>query len=437
MLRKALLSGAASVALSATAAQAIEIELNFNIGPDVDPVLAAQAQAGFETAASIWESRFRDPITVRIDAGFDNLGGNILGQTGSTSAVAAFSTIRDAMTADARSAADFQAVANLPTADSFSFITNSLGTPDGVEISVLDTPGRTLSTTDNSFLSVNTANLKALGFDIGDDVVDANVTFNSQFAFDFDPSDGIAADAIDFVGVAAHELGHALGFVSGVDTVDILSGAGPLADTFVRDPLAAMGLPPEAFAGFNALDALALAQGSINDDGTISPAGFAIFSPLDLFRFSDLSFDDQGNFLGFDFTTGLGIDEPLTFADFDQRLANRTDIPFFSIDGGQTALAPFATGSFNGGIDFMFDNGSLLFLNGNQASHFFADFGVITPFGIMDPNFANGELGRIRSPDITAFDVIGFDIPTPASIGFLGLGLIGLGVAARRRRTGR
>ena len=41
-----------------------------------------------------------------------------------------------------------------------------------------------------------------------------SIGFNSAFAFDFDPRDGISSSAFDFEGVVIHEIGHALGFVS-------------------------------------------------------------------------------------------------------------------------------------------------------------------------------------------------------------------------------
>jgi hypothetical protein len=82
------------------------------------------------------------------------------------------------------------------------------------------------NTTDNNNLNVNTAQMKAMGLApvyaaSNPGGRDGSVSFSTLFTWDFDPSDGIDAGAFDFVGVAAHEIGHALGFRSGVDTADI------------------------------------------------------------------------------------------------------------------------------------------------------------------------------------------------------------------------
>lgn len=442
-MKTLLLGSVAALAIAvASPAHAIKINLNFNAGAGLDAETAAQAEAGFKAAASFWEAHFTDPITINLDVGFQSLSPGVIGQTGSSSAAVNYATIRDALKADSKSRRDKSATDNLVEDDSLSFFTNTLGTlEDGPGLSFDSADNSVFSLVDNFALDVNTANLKALGFGGLDGVVDGSVTFNSDFTFDFDRSDGIDADAFDFVGVAAHEIGHALGFVSGVDFVDVFTGAGPTAE-FIRDVVedpvnanffrALLGLPDgtpitrDILANVNIFE---LVNAVFNVDPTFN----AVFSPLDLFRFSDLSFDQDGNFLGFDFTTHLGIDGPLSFDDFDLGLANRTDIPYFSIDGGKTQLAPFSSGNFNGGFQFRFPNGDIIDLGGNQASHLIEVFGVISPFGIMDPTAGRGELLDLTEIDLIALDVIGFDIPLPATALLLGGGLLGFGAMRRRR----
>jgi hypothetical protein len=53
---------------------------------------------------------------------------------------------------------------------------------------------------------------------------DASITFNSNLPFDFAHGATIDPNSYDFVGVATHEIGHALGFFSTVDSVDVSPG---------------------------------------------------------------------------------------------------------------------------------------------------------------------------------------------------------------------
>ena len=236
--------------------------------------VGSQAWSGFQMAAALWSSYLIDPVNVRLDVGFSTLGASILGSTGSSSAVVSYAAVRTALTLDATSTIDLTAVANLPLGPSLSFYTNSLGAR------VYDNDG----SANNTYLDVNTANLKALGIatdangnpiDDGSSA-DGSITFNSSFTFDFNPSDGVAAGAIDFVGIAFHEIGHALGFVSGVDIVDYYS--------------------------------------NIN----LNP--YAVFSTLDLYRYSASGTRD----LGYGGTT------------------------YFSVNGGATNLGLFSTGEDHG-----------------------------------------------------------------------------------------
>jgi hypothetical protein len=61
---------------------------------------------------------------------------------------------------------------------------------------------------------------KVLGFDDPQDIsrTDATIVFNTDFDFDLDNSDGVTPGSIDLESVMVHEIGHAMGFTSGVDS---------------------------------------------------------------------------------------------------------------------------------------------------------------------------------------------------------------------------
>ena len=113
--------------------------------------------------------------------------------------------MRDAMVADSFGEADDWIVASLPTAAGFTANIPSTSPPLTLGDGIVGTK----------------ANMKALGFtglDAEFGVSDGTIEFNSDFLFDFDNSDGV--EGVDFETVAAHEIGHTLGFISTVDAVD-------------------------------------------------------------------------------------------------------------------------------------------------------------------------------------------------------------------------
>src|SRR5262245_48278772 len=61
----------------------------------------AGALAAFNRAAATWSNLFSDPITVVINANLAPLGAGIIGQANSTLLQGSYTTIRDAMVADA------------------------------------------------------------------------------------------------------------------------------------------------------------------------------------------------------------------------------------------------------------------------------------------------------------------------------------------------
>ena len=353
--RVVLVGGGVGIVLALVAAMCTPASgaLTFNFTPAVG--MSQQSQDGFQAAADRWSAEFKDDITVNIDIDFTALGFGILGSTGSYTQTGTYAAFRTALDADKTSPDDTQATGSLPSGTSFDMLLNRTdNSPNGSGSATpfVDSDGDA----NNSTIWMTRANAKAIGLrDAADAAIDADIKFSTWFTWDFDPSDGIDAGAYDFVGVAAHEIGHALGFISGVDILDYYSQP---------------------------------AQGGPYDDDE-----FTFVAPLDMFRFSADSVDEDPNIT--DWTAD-------------------TRAKYFSIDGGTTNLAGFSTGVYYG--------------DGRQNSHWKDDLG----FGLLDPTAANGELLMISDTDLQGLDVLGYDIlPEPASAMLL---MVGSVLLVRRRR---
>jgi hypothetical protein len=255
--------------------------LSFNFS--YDSSMDANAIAGFQTAANRWSSIFSDPVTVNINIGFSALGSGILGQAGSSQGWATYNDFKTALTWDKKSVDDYTAVANLQSGSAFNLLLNrTANNPNGSGSATpyVDNDGDANNTT----IRMTLANAKALGLlDPFNSATDASITFSNLFSWDFDPTNGITGGAFDFVGAATHEIGHALGFISGVDVLDYYSqtvNGGPYPDHEFYD-----------------------------------------VSPLDMYRYSANSYS-------------LGV--------IDWTADTRTK--YFSLDGGATNLGSFSTG---------------------------------------------------------------------------------------------
>jgi hypothetical protein len=226
--RTALLAAAIAALGAAPAAASPVFNLSFISGTSV------AAQNAFTQAAAAWSAVLADNVTIDLTVGTAALGPGILAQAGSVDTLYSYAAVRTALGLDATSADDATAVANLQATANLRVLMNyTTSNPNGANspLGYLDNTGA-----NTGLMSVNNANAKALGLTptpgtlsgcIGN--CDAYIAFSTGFTFDMDPSNGITAGQYDFVGIAVHEIGHALGFVSGVDVLDI-NAAGAFAD---------------------------------------------------------------------------------------------------------------------------------------------------------------------------------------------------------------
>ena len=391
--------GAAAIAMMAAPVMATTINLI-----DLGGVKGSQAERGFNIAANYWGSMFTNDAVINLGVAFAPLATGIIGSTGSTRVD--YSTAnweKQIGLTKSNSFIDQNAV--LPTLNGqggASFITNGttttpasggVGTVTNDDTSKLAyNPG---ATTSSQNLYLNSSLVKAIGGNTGISPTarDGNVTFSSNFNFDFDPTDGISDDTFDFIGVAIHEIGHALGFVSGVDFLDVYGvGKGPAAG--------ALGY-------------------SLNDT--------SIYSALDMFRYSK----DPTNLV-------LGQDTVLDLSVGGEK--------YFSIDGGKTALFgnTMSTGRYNGDgqqASHWKDTPGCAIGNGIMDPTFcYSQEGYVTgldlaAYDAMGWNLSTDALTYKTTSTAQIYSQFAASVPEPTTWGMMLLGFAFVGATMRRRST--
>lgn len=304
-----------------------------------DPGVTFQQALGLEMAGRIWSRYLSDSVRINIHVGVSNdLPTNVIG--GALPGILSnqrYATWRTQMAADATSVDDSRALQNQQNEpDKFTALI------DGHKID------------NNATLNITRANAKALNMIPGTDTaLDGCIVFSNlrgtrfSWNYDYTRQNSASANSLDFLSTAIHEIGHILGFVSGVDKPGWL----------------AQKMQYTAAERDDFYDTLI---------GKLSHA-----TPLDMFRFTSQSVQLAG-------TGDTWID-----------LSIGSDA-YFSVDGGRTAATYFATGKdVNLGGD------------GYQGSHWAN--GDTAP-GVMDPALAPQERVSVSNFDIQAFDVIGWNL---------------------------
>ena len=354
-------------------------ELTFDVDSSTG-ISSLPASAAISGALGTWTAAFSDPVTISVKielasetTDFPTLPMGVLGATINSFESHAYGDVKFALTGDATSLADLDSLSLHQDGMFVEAMVNVPGTTAPVRIG--SSMGPSGESAWNSVLKVTRANSRALGLSVTDDgEVDIRIVINDDFIplFDFDRSDGVDAAKLDFQTVIAHEIGHGMGFVSGVDTTDF---EGPMGDGSGAD---------------------------LSDE--------AIFSILDLYRtnvdtrgMSDLPGDGGGFVLDWRYGPAPG---PVS-------------LPFFSLDTDLVDpmdKTPFSTGGFHG--------------DGEQAGHWSDSFAI----GLMNPDLDKGVFFDLSPSDISAFDVIGWNtgsVPEPCSAALLASFCL---IATMRRR---
>jgi hypothetical protein len=290
------------------------VVFNFSYGPGASLGNFNGIKNGFSQAAATWSSYLKDNVALNIQVEYDALPDPVIGGVQPAMVKVNYKDVLNALFSDRSSELDWGVLnaLQLDSKDRDMLTQYGAGKLDPSQIkfgskdfallmdgrfqqaaksgngeSYLDENG----SDNNKKIWMTRANAKALGLiKANDSKLDAVIRISNTVNWDFDRSDGIASDAFDFLTVAQHELGHALGFVSGLDAFELLTTS----------------------------------KGKISADKDL-----AYVTPMDLFRFSEASAPSGA----IDMTIGGDTEK------------------YFSLDGGKTATAFFSTGGLDVGGD--------------------------------------------------------------------------------------
>ena len=185
------------------------VDFNFSFAPEVTD----QQILGFELAGEMWSQALVDTynskhleINIHVEIRDDLLPDNIIG--------AAFPTIETGV----HYKNFYSAIQNDVTTGTDQTVADSLLDQKKIDLLVGE------NVIDKNFkMHFTRANMKALGLVAGDsEQLDAYIVINSlenidSVSWNYDYLDEAQEGTLDFLSVAQHEIGHTLGFISGID----------------------------------------------------------------------------------------------------------------------------------------------------------------------------------------------------------------------------
>ena len=324
------------------------LQFDFSYAPET----SIEQIVAFETAGMMWSDYLTDDMTVNIHVEMTNeLPSNVVG--GALPAMEndiSYADFRDALKADIKSDRDRQSYDSL-----------SLKYENGLEKfeSRIDM-GYDILLEDADTIDMTRANAKALGLieDTHDPSLDGYILMNdlseSSINWSYTPGQSVARH-IDYFSVAVHEIGHVLGFVSGLDKYE-----------------------PVKFSDKKQAKKHFKGDWSTLNDYINNVMGAA--TPLDMFRYSKDSL----------------------------KLAKHYDRNVIDLSVGEKTY--FGAGK----LDYQYATGKGKFGDGFQASHWKEkkQKGGNKTTGIMDPLMSLGNSRHISDRDLRAMDAIGYDLAT-------------------------
>ena len=348
-----------------------------DITPIIDftfaPGMTDEQMLGFEIAGAIWSQYFDDQIQINIYVEtVETLSEEVAGGSLPGMFEKDIDKVREYLGNDATSDYDDTAVDTL----------TGLGKKFDVAVgnNVLE---------DINDISFTRATGKAMGIIRPyDDALDGYIAMNNNISWSYNyDSDEIASGAVDYLSVAMHEVGHILGVVSAIDNPGFLFQTQEALTDSIKDIVhdfedqleSALGMDKKEIENYIQTLKMSELQDFFKevqeitdlDQQDLQKYAHSLkkseenITMMDLYRYSEASVAQGLSELGF------GVDA------------------FFSIDGGQTAIANFSNGEEY------------------QASHWQQQD---NPLGIMDPGIVTGMRRDISELDLQLLDVMGFDL---------------------------